>query len=157
MSTPWGYQAAGGAPPGGDGLWDDGRVSARDLDLLAVIAAGGALGSLARWAVGLAAPTTDGLPWGTFLVNVTGSLALGALMAALLEAGRPGRYLRPFLAVGVLGGYTTFSAFAVESWSLLDDGRSGAALGYLAASVLACLVAVWLGALGARAAVRRTR
>jgi len=111
-----------------------------------VVAAGGALGSLARWGVGdaLEAPR-DGFPWATLLVNVTGSFALGA-MVVLVFTRRPGsRLVRPFAGVGVLGGYTTVSAYMAETRSLLVADRVGAAAAYVVGTVLVGLLAVWVG------------
>ena len=120
--------------------------------LLGVVAAGGALGSLGRYAVGLALPHAGGdLPWATFLVNVTGSFAMGLLVAWVLTMSDPHPWLRPFLGVGLLGGWTTFSSFALEMHALGSAGHAGFALGYAAASFLAGLAAVGLGlALGQR-------
>ena len=78
-------------------------------------ALGGALGALARWAVSSALPHARGAwPWATLLVNLTGCLVIGALLAVLLARFPHSPWLRPFLAVGVLGGYTTYSTFAVD-------------------------------------------
>ena len=89
-------------------------------DVLLVIGAGGALGSLARWGVSHLLPWSgDTFPWATFLENVSGGLALGMLMVLLLDVWPPHRYLRPFLGVGLLGGYTTFSTYMLEARDLL--------------------------------------
>jgi CrcB protein len=114
--------------------------------LLPAIAAGGAFGSLGRYAVGLALPhTSSEFPWATLLVNLTGSLAMGLLVAWLVA--RPGAHplARPFLGVGVLGGWTTYSAFAVDVVRLVDAGREQAALGYVTATFLLGVLAVGLG------------
>ena len=118
-------------------------------DVVAVIAVGGALGSLARWALdqGLAA-TSSGFPWATFLENISGCLALGVLMVLVQELWPPigpARLLRPFAGVGVLGGWTTFSTYALDSRGLLAGGHGGTAAAYLVGSVLAGLLAVWAG------------
>jgi CrcB protein len=118
-------------------------------------ALGGALGALARWAVTTALPHTPGAwPWATLLVNVTGCLAIGALLAVLLARFPSSPWLRPFLAVGVLGGYTTYSTFAVDVVQLARSGRGLLAVAYVLASVLGGLLAVVLGLLAGRAAVR---
>lgn len=109
-----------------------------------MIAAGGALGGGARELLNLGLPAT-GLPAATFLANVSGCFLLGLLMVFLLEVWRPGRYLRPFLGVGVLGGFTTFSAYTLETRGLFADGRAMLALCYLFGSVLAGLLATRLG------------
>jgi CrcB protein len=118
-------------------------------------ALGGALGALARWAVTTALPHAPGAwPWATLLVNVTGCLAIGALLAVLLARFPSSPWLRPFLAVGVLGGYTTYSTFAVDVVQLARSGRGLLAVAYVLASVLGGLLAVVLGLLAGRAAVR---
>ncbi|HSK58681.1 MAG TPA: CrcB family protein [Actinomycetospora sp.] len=112
----------------------------------AVVAAGGVLGALARWAVGLAAPTAPGtFPAATFGVNAVGCLLMGVLVALAVE--RPGAHplLRPFLGVGVLGGFTTFSTFAVEAEALLAGGHRATALLYLTGTALTALAATVLG------------
>jgi fluoride exporter len=117
-------------------------------------ALGGALGALARWGVATALPSSAGAwPWATLLVNLTGCLLIGVLLAVLLARFPGSPWLRPFLATGVLGGYTTFSTFAVETVALLDAGRPATAAGYVAASVGGGVLAVVAGLLAGRAAV----
>jgi CrcB protein len=111
--------------------------------VLAAVAAGGVLGAEARYAVGALLPHPDGgWPWSTLLVNVSGCVLIGVLMVVITELGEVHRLVRPFLGVGVLGGYTTFSTATVEVLALLSAGRPGAAMGYLVATpalaVLAC-------------------
>ena len=90
---------------------------------LAAVSAGGVVGSLGRWGVGLALPHTAGhWPWSTLLVNLTGCLLMGLLVARLAFGARPHVLVRPFLAVGVLGGWTTFSAFSVDVLELANAG-----------------------------------
>jgi CrcB protein len=121
------------------------------LDVLVAIAAGGALGAPARYGVAqLIHNDPDGFPWPTFWTNVSGSLALGAVLVLVLERFPPSRYLRPFVATGFLGAYTTYSTFAVEADLLVKDGRPGIALVYAAASLVAGLAAVWVGMAAAR-------
>jgi CrcB protein len=140
------------------------REPLRDLvrheaDLLPVIAVGGALGSLARWGVAEALPhRTSEIAWATAVVNVAGSLLLGLLMAVVLDVWADRRYVRPFLGVGVLGGFTTFSTFELDTRGLLAAHRPALALAYLGGSLLVALVAVGAGVVGARAAIdaRRT-
>jgi len=97
--------------------------------IVAAVAAGGVLGSLARYGV------TEALPhlWGTFAVNVSGCLLIGALLEAM-----PGRYTRAFIGTGVLGGYTTFSAYAVEATSVVYTA------GTLAAALAAVVAGGWI-------------
>jgi CrcB protein len=117
-------------------------------------ALGGALGALARWGVGLALPRPDdGWPWATLLVNLTGCLVMGVLVGALARRDVEPVWVRPFLAVGVLGGYTTYSAFALEVVELTDAGAAALAAGYVLVSVLGGVLAVAAGV----AAVRRAR
>jgi CrcB protein len=118
-------------------------------DVIAVIAVGGALGSLARWGLnqGIVAGA-GGFPWATFAENVSGCLALGVLMVLVQEvwpADGRARLLRPFAGVGVLGGWTTFSTYALDTRGLLAGGHGGTATAYLVGSVLAGLLAVWAG------------
>jgi CrcB protein len=88
-----------------------------------------------------------GFPWGTLLVNVTGSFAIGLLAALATADGRAVVVgdARAFLVVGLLGGFTTFSAFSVETLRLAQAGEWGSAGANVAASVLLCLLAVWIG------------
>ena len=121
----------------------------RELDarLLGAIALGGVLGSEARYAVArLLDSPVGGWPWDTWLVNVVGSFLIGVLMAVLGRMARPNRLLRPFLGVGVLGGFTTFSTAMVEVPDLLGAGRPALALLYLAGTAVSALLATAAGA-----------
>lgn len=113
------------------------------------VALGGALGSVARYGcTGLAARLAGtAFPWGTLLVNVVGSLVIGAIAALATGDGRPlvTGDARAFVTVGVLGGFTTFSAFSLETFVLARDGAWGAAAANVTASVALCLLAVALG------------
>lgn len=120
-------------------------------DIVAAIAAGGALGSLARWAVAEALPhAPDEIAVSTWVVNVTGALVIGALMHLVTEVWPPTRLVRPFWGVGVLGGYTTFSTYALDMHHLLAAGQVGRAAVYYVGTLLTGLIAVWLGLAGAR-------
>jgi CrcB protein len=113
---------------------------------IAVVAAGGVLGSLARWGVGLAVPAPPGgFPWGTFGINVLGSLLMGVLVVVVTQVRDAHPLVRPFLGVGVLGGFTTFSTFAVDTETLLAGGHRATALAYLAGTVVAAVAAAALG------------
>jgi CrcB protein len=126
--------------------------------LLGVIALGGVLGSLARHGLSQAFPTAFGhLPWATFLANVSGSLLLGLLLVLLGEVLAPSRYLRAFLGVGVLGGYTTFSTYTSDVRALLAAGHGPVALGYLFGTVAACLLATLAGIRFGRLVETRSR
>ncbi|WP_053617385.1 CrcB family protein [Nocardiopsis sp. NRRL B-16309] len=127
---------------------------------LLAVAAGGALGGSARYALLLLAPHDGaGFPWTTFAENVTGSFAMGALVVLVTEVARPHRLLRPFLGVGLLGGFTTFSTYAVDIVGLVRAGSPGTALAYLLATVVGALAAAWAGMALTRAlaAWRRAR
>jgi CrcB protein len=116
----------------------------------ALVALGSAIGGVARhWCGSLVAgPAPGAFPWATLFVNVTGSFLIGVL-AVVLDSNE--RWAREFLMVGVLGGYTTFSAFSLQTLELLRDGKVTHAGANVAMSVLACLLAVWLGHVAARA------
>jgi fluoride exporter len=124
---------------------------------LAAIAAGGGLGGLARYLLSQAFPAGRGFPWAIFAVNVSGCLLLGILMVYLLDVWPPRRFLRPFLAIGLIGGYTTFSTYAAGVMTLLTGGAPVTAVAYALTSILAALVAVWAGMKAARAAARTRR
>jgi CrcB protein len=132
------------------------RPAENDMTYLWV-ALGGALGSVARYGCSGLAVRWLGpqFPWGTLFVNVSGSLAIGVL-AALATGGRSlvEGDVRAFLIVGVLGGFTTFSSFSLDTLNLARAGQLGAASANVALSVVVCLVAVWLGFVGAAALSR---
>jgi fluoride exporter len=120
--------------------------------LLAAI--GGALGALARWALSEVVPSPAGWPWATLLVNGTGCFLLGVLLGIVGRRSPVPAWVTPFLGVGVLGGYTTYSTFAVEVVSLVDDGAPGLAAGYVLLSLVSGIVAVAAGALVGRRPAR---
>lgn len=121
-----------------------------NADLLPVIALGGVLGSLARWGVAEAIPhRPDQFAWATFIVNVTGSLLLGLLMAFVLDVWSHHRYTRPFLGVGVLGGYTTFSTWMLDTRGQLVD-RPAVAAAYVVGTLAVGMLAVTAGLVGGR-------
>lgn len=123
--------------------------------VLPAIALGGMLGASTRYAAGRAWPTPDdAVPWTTLGVNAMGCLLIGALMVAVVEVGGAHPLLRPFVGVGVLGGFTTFSTYAVDVVALVDAGRPGVALGYWAGTLVVALLAVVLGVVAARAVDR---
>jgi CrcB protein len=119
---------------------------------------GSALGGGARLYVSTLVSRSLGteFPWGTLVVNVAGCLIVGVLGAAFAPPGRIHdlQDLRVFLVVGLLGGFTTFSAFSLEALMLLQRGQPAAAAGYVAASVAGCLLAVWIAYSLASAALR---
>jgi fluoride exporter len=116
------------------------------IDVLAAIAAGGALGTPARYGLAQVIQVpTGGFPWATLWTNLSGSLVLGFVLVLIIERFPPTRYVRPFFAVGFLGAYTTFSTYAVETDVLLKDGHVATAVTYALASLVAGFVAVWSG------------
>jgi CrcB protein len=122
------------------------------VQVLGVIALGGGLGALARYGLALAIPGHPGrFPWATFLTNVSGCFLIGVLMVLVAGAHR---LVRPFFGVGVLGGFTTFSTYAVELHGLLRMGDVGVAFAYLAGTLLSALLAVLIGVMATRAVVR---
>jgi CrcB protein len=127
-----------------------GRLRAQP-DVIGAIALGGALGAPARYGVAQLVHVAPGtFPWATFWTNVTGSLVLGVVLIVVLERFPPSRYLRPFVATGFLGAYTTYSTFAVETVVLAKDGHLVVAGAYAVASLLVGFAAVWVGMLLAR-------
>jgi fluoride exporter len=123
----------------------------RRWDIMAVIALGGAFGATARQLISEALPqTAQGFPFGTFMVNVSGCLLIGLLMVSIVEVWRPHRLVRPFLGVGLLGGYTTFSTYAVETQRLIQDGDPRVAFAYFGGTVVGALLAIQVGVLLAR-------
>jgi CrcB protein len=124
--------------------------------ILVALALGGALGALSRYAISLAIPTqADRFPWGTFLINISGSAVLGFLLILVIERFPRDRLARPVIGTGFIGAYTTFSTFMVEALLLVRAGRAEDAVAYLAASVMAGLAAVWIGMSAARLVLRR--
>lgn len=127
------------------------RPPALDPAVLAAISVGGGLGASARFAAGHRWPVHPGeFPWSTLAVNVSGCFAIGVLMVAVTELWAAPKLVRPFLGVGVLGGFTTFSTFALELRRLIDTGAVGTAVAYLGLSVLAGLGAVAVAVLATR-------
>lgn len=125
--------------------------------LLGLVALGGALGSAGRYAVETVLPfaptasvtgvSVTGFPWATLLVNVSGALLMGVLVAWLTAHPSAPAWARPFAAVGLLGGWTTYSTFAAETEELWSAGAPGASTAYVLASVGSGLLAVVAGAL----------
>jgi CrcB protein len=121
---------------------------------------GGALGASARYGIAQLVDISPGtFPWGTFWINVSGSFLLGVFLTVVLERVSPTRYLRPFVATGFIGAYTTYSTFAVETDLLVRNGHWPVALTYAVASLATGFPAVWGGILLARTVpwIRRDR
>jgi CrcB protein len=118
-----------------------------------VIGLGGALGSMSRFGLGSwidsgAQKTGPIFPWGTIIVNITGCFIIGFIYSISASEGRLmlSSLTRQFIMIGILGGYTTFSSFSLQTLSLAQDGQWGSAAANVALSIVLCLVGVWLGA-----------
>ena len=108
------------------------------------VAMGGSVGALGRAGIAATLTTAGGFPWQTFAANTIGSLAIGVVWAALVKAEAPPLW-SAFLITGVLGGFTTFSTFSLETVQLFEQGPWQTALGYVALSVLSCVLGAGLG------------
>lgn len=112
--------------------------------VVAVVALGGALGACARYGAALIWPTAPGsFPWTTLVVNVVGCAVIGVFMVVISEVWAAHRLVRPFFGTGVLGGFTTFSTYAVDIERLVDADRARTGLAYLGLTLCAALAAVW--------------
>ena len=127
------------------------------MNSLLYVAFGGAIGASARHLLGGATLRIwgPGFPWGTLIANVLGGLLMGALIGWLAFkgsqfAGGAGESVRLFLGVGILGGFTTFSAFSLDAILMIEKKAYGVAAGYISASVLLSLLALFLGLVLAR-------
>lgn len=126
--------------------------------VVAVVAAGGAIGASARYGASLIWPAAPGtFPTTTLLVNVIGCAVMGVFMVLLTETRTPHPLLRPFFGTGVLGGFTTFSTYAVDIERLVAGGHARTGLAYLGLTLLAALAAVWSAAWATRRVVVRRR
>ena len=125
------------------------------LKLYLVVLIGSALGGLARFILSglIGSQFGETFPWGTIVVNITGSFAIGFCAALVMPGGRVvlSPAMRLFLMTGVCGGYTTFSAFSLQTFTLMSDGHWGKATGNVVGSVALCVLATWLGFLAASA------
>lgn len=127
-------------------------------DVLAAISLGGMLGASARYGMALWIPTPpNGFPWATFWTNISGSFLLGMLLVLLLERFPPTRLLRPFLATGIIGAFTTMSTYEVETALLIKNGHAATGLLYGLGSLTAGLVLAYAGVLAGRLAPARHR
>jgi CrcB protein len=126
---------------------------AMPFQLYIAVAVGGALGTLGRYAVSGVVANAFGetFPWGTLIVNVTGSFIIGFFATLTAPDGRlfVGGTTRQFVMTGLCGGYTTFSSFSIQTLNLMRDGEWLYAGGNIVGSVVLCLVFVWLGSLAA--------
>jgi fluoride exporter len=121
------------------------------MDKIVLVLIGGAAGSLARYLTGTAIMSRfpGRFPLGTLIVNVSGCFLIGVIMTLLSERPAPHPNWRLFLVVGFLGGFTTFSSFAYETYVATRDGNMGIGLMNILTSVVLGYVAVWLGAMSA--------
>lgn len=115
---------------------------------------GGALGAGARYLVGSAFLRLGGpgFPWGTLAVNLIGGLLMGLLVGVLARTSNGGEQARLLLGVGVLGGFTTFSAFGLETWLMIERGQTAIGFAYVAASVVGAVTLTGAGLMLARSA-----
>lgn len=121
--------------------------------LLIAVAAGGAVGAVGRYLVvsGVGHWIGHGFPWGTLVVNVLGSIAMGVLVEVMAVVWSPSPEVRALLVVGVLGAFTTFSTFSLDVVVLIDRGELLPALAYILASVVLCVAGLYAGMHGMRA------
>lgn len=125
-------------------------------EILVAIAVGGVIGAAARYGAGLLWPTVSGhFPWTTFWINIIGCALMGVLMVLVTERYQAPPLTRPFLGTGVLGGFTTFSTYAVDTQHLLHPATATTALLYAAGTLLGAIAAVWTGATLTRVATTR--
>ncbi len=119
------------------------------MKALIFIAMGGAFGAVLRYGASLSVYSLlgRGFPYGTLFVNVSGSLLVGLFSVIMLERFDPGPEWRAAVLVGVLGSFTTFSTFSIETLNLLEQGEMLRAMANIVLSVLLCLAAVWFGVL----------
>jgi len=113
-----------------------------------IVMLGGAIGTLARYLIGLAAlPISQNLPWGTIVINIAGSFIIGLFGTLTLTHGRypMPENVRLFVMIGICGGFTTFSSFSLQTLDLLRNGAMGRAAINVVASVVLCVAAVALG------------
>lgn len=113
---------------------------------LLLVMAGGAIGAGLRYCVSLLGPRLGSdFPWATFIVNLSGGVGAGVLLGLLMSGGSEGEPWRLFLGVGMLGGFTTFSAFSAETFQMVQQGQLGLAALYILASVFGALVFLFAG------------
>lgn len=117
------------------------------MKMILFIACGGALGAVMRYgaSLGVYSLLGRGFPYGTMFVNVSGSLLMGLLSIVMLERFNIGPEWRAAILVGLLGSFTTFSTFSIETLNLMEQGDMARAFANIALSVIVCLAAVWIG------------
>jgi CrcB protein len=111
--------------------------------LILAVAIGGAIGSVARYLVGIGSGKLFGIgfPWGTLVINVTGSFLIGAFVGLFATKWDLPQVARVFLTVGICGGYTTFSTFSLDAWYLIERGQMAASTAYVLGSVVLSVAA----------------
>jgi fluoride exporter len=115
--------------------------------IVAVVALGGSMGACARYGASLLWPTAAGaFPWTTLLVNVIGCAVIGVFMVVITDLWAAHRLVRPFFGTGVVGGFTSFSTYAVDIQHLVDEGHARTGLAYLALTLSTAIAAVWTAA-----------
>jgi fluoride exporter len=112
--------------------------------LIVAVAIGGAIGSVARYLVGIGSGKLFGVgfPWGTLIINVTGSFLIGAFVGLFATKSDLPQVARVFLTVGICGGYTTFSTFSLDAWYLIERGQTAASTAYMLGSVVLSVAAL---------------
>jgi fluoride exporter len=115
--------------------------------LIIAVAIGGAIGSVARYLVGIGSGKLFGLdfPWGTLIINIVGSFLIGAFVELFALRWDLSQFWRVFLTIGICGGFTTFSTFSLDAYLLMDRGQLGAGAAYMAASVLLSIGGLYAG------------
>jgi CrcB protein len=131
------------------------QLRTQPWDVIGVVALGGALGAMARFGIGRAWPARPGtFPWATLGINIVGCALIGVLMVLITELWTPHPLVRPFAGTGILGGFTTFSTYAVDIQRLLAVGAPRTGLVYLVVTPVAALMAVSVTVVLTRRAVR---
>lgn len=118
-----------------------------NIQLVIAVAAGGALGSVARYLAGIASGRLLGFdfPWGTFIINIAGSFLIGVFAESFALKWDVSQAVRVFLIVGICGGFTTFSTFSLDSYVLMQRGEMWQAAAYMAGSVVLSIGALFAG------------
>lgn len=132
-----------------------GRSRERQWDVTVAVIVGGIIGAEARYELAAAVPhTPDGFPWSTVYINIIGCFCLGTLMSLLGQLTSPHRLVRPFVGIGVLGGFTTFSTFSVDAERLIEHHRAGIAGLYVLSTLFAAAAAMAAATIAAQLAGR---
>ncbi|MDP9823289.1 fluoride efflux transporter FluC [Nocardioides massiliensis] len=123
------------------------RTAREQAPVFAAVAVGGGIGAVARYAAGVTWPTYAGaFPWTTLAINGVGCAVIGVFMVLITDVWTPHRLVRPFFGTGVLGGFTTFSTYAIKVQRSVDEGHALLGLTYMMTTPLVALAAVWSSA-----------